>query len=230
MQKQDSKAKDIVEDVELFLNEDGSIDYDHVRQNIIGKVLNSETSVPVNPEGLTVQYNGSKVNFLPVWVDLNEDSILYDPFGLGKQEIKISYPGNDRYPASEIVKEIVVKEAGEETQMTLTGGLYITFAPEEEMKQALYNAVLPQVQTREGNLVVTTIDDFEISFENTTGDVEVTFRYKGKVNEYKSCEGKVLVHVKKGKVSVSVDCQNITYGENFTDPIVSQRARQVSIT
>ena len=221
------KAKEVIEPIDLLKTAEEQIDYEAVAQDIIEKVIDAEASVPQNPQGVIVKYNASFLPDIPVWVPLDEDSVAVKKFGLGNWDIKLSYPGDDRYPASDITADAVVEEAGEETQMTLTEGCSVTYAPEEELRQAIYHAVLPQVQTADGTAVSTTIDDFDISFEQTTGDVEVSFRYKGKANEYKGCEGTVLVNIKKARVSVSVECQNIVYGETFKDPIVTTSPEDV---
>ena len=221
------KAKESIEPISLLKTEEEDIDYAAVAQDIINKVIDTETSVPQNPQNVTVKYNASFLPDIPVWVPLDEDSVAVKKFGLGNWDIKLSYPGDDRYPASDVTAKGVVEEAGEETQMTLTEGCSVTYAPEEELRQEIYHAVLPQVQTADGTAVSTTIDDFDISFEHTTGDVEVSFRYKGKANEYKGCEGTVLVNIKKARVSVSVESQNIVYGETFKDPIVTTSPEDV---
>lgn len=203
------------------------IGYAAVAQDIINKVIDTETSVPQNPQNVTVKYNASLVPGISDWRSLGEHNLIHKKFGLGDQEVKISYPGDDRYPDSDVTAKVVVEEAGEETQMTLTEGCSVTYAPEEELRQEIYHAVLPQVQTADGTAVSTTIDDFDISFEHTTGDVEVSFRYKGKANEYKDCEGTVLVNIKKARVRVSVESQNIVYGEIFKDPIVTTSPEDV---
>ena len=215
------KAKAEIGEVPLTKTSDDTIDYDAVKTDIVKNVIDTEASVPADTQTLSVKYSSSQWDAIPIWKDLEyQPTALEKAFGLGSQKIKISYAGNERYPASDLVADINVVEAGEETTLTLQEGCTVTFAPEEQMNQELFEKVAPQVQTAAGEDVDTTIDDFDITYEKTTGDVAVTFKYKGKVNEYKACEATVTVKILKGSVKVSVQNQNITYGEAFTEPVV----------
>ena len=216
------KAKAEIGEVPLTKTSDDAIDYDAVKTDIVKNVIDTEASVPADTQTLSVQYSSSYLDAIPIWKDLNyQATALEKAFGLGSQKIKLSYAGNERYPASDLTADINVVEAGEETTLTLQEGCTVTFAPEEQLNQELFEKVAPEVQTADGEVVETTRDDFDLTYEKTTGDVAVTFKYKGKVNEYKACEATVTVKILKGSVKVSVQNQNITYGEAFTEPVVT---------
>ena len=216
------KAKAEIGEVPLTKTTDDAIDYDAVKADIIKNVIDTETSVPADTQTLSVQYSSSYVDAIPIWKDLNyQPTAIEKAFGLGSQKIKLSYAGNERYPASDLTANINVVEAGEETTLILQEGCTVTFAPEEQMNQELFEKVAPKVYTADGEEVETTRDDFDLTYEKTTGDVAVTFKYKGKVNEYKASEATVTVKILKGAVKVSVQNQNITYGEAFTEPVVT---------
>ena len=216
------KAKAEIGEIPLTKTSDDAIDYDAVKTDIVKNVIDTEASVPADTQTLSVQYSSSYLGAIPIWKDLNyQPTAIEKAFGLGSQKIKLSYAGNERYPASDLTADINVVEAGEETTLILQEGCTVTFAPEEQLNQELFEKVAPKVYTADGEEVETTRDDFDLTYEKTTGDVAVTFKYKGKVNEYKASEATVTVKILKGAVKVSVQNQNITYGEAFTEPVVT---------
>ena len=90
--------------VNLVYNEDGSINYDAVRQNIFNTVVES-TTPELTVNDVTIEYyatatTGAAVGFGKEWMPLEggKSGVLnYPAMGEGTQEIKISYAGTDVY-------------------------------------------------------------------------------------------------------------------------------------
>ena len=90
--------------VNLVYNEDGSINYDAVRQNIFNTVVES-TTPKLTVNDVTIEYyatatTGAAVGFGKEWMPLEggKSGVLnYPAMGEGTQEIKISYAGTDVY-------------------------------------------------------------------------------------------------------------------------------------
>ena len=90
--------------VNLVYNEDGSINYDAVRQNIFNTVVES-TTPELTVNDVTIEYyatatTGSAVGFGKEWMPLEggKSGVLnYPAMGEGTQEIKISYAETDVY-------------------------------------------------------------------------------------------------------------------------------------
>ena len=57
-----------------------------------------------------MKYNASLVPGISDWRSLGEHNLIHKKFGLGDQEVKISYPGDDRYPDSDVTAKVVVEE------------------------------------------------------------------------------------------------------------------------
>lgn len=93
--------------VNLVYNEDGSINYDAVRQNIFNTVVES-TTPELTVNDVTIEYyatatTGAAVGFGKEWMPLEGGEsgtlipLTYPAMGDGTQKIKISYAGTDAY-------------------------------------------------------------------------------------------------------------------------------------
>ena len=90
--------------VNLVYNEDGSINYDAVRQNIFNTVVES-TTPELTVNDVTIEYyatanSGSFVGVGKEWMPLEGGKsglLTYPAMGDGAQKIKISYAGTDTY-------------------------------------------------------------------------------------------------------------------------------------
>ena len=93
--------------VNLVYNEDGSIDYGTVRQNIFDTVVES-TTPELTVSDVTIEYyatatTGAAVGFGKEWMPLEGGEsgtlipLTYPAMGEGAQKIKISYAGTDTY-------------------------------------------------------------------------------------------------------------------------------------
>ena len=90
--------------VNLVYNEDGSINYDAVRQNIFNTVVES-TTPELTVNDVTIEYyatanSGSFVGVGKEWMPLEGGKsglLTYPAMGDGSQKIKISYAGTDTY-------------------------------------------------------------------------------------------------------------------------------------
>ena len=93
--------------VNLVYNEDGSINYNAVRQNIFNTVVES-TTPELTVNDVTIEYyatatTGAAVGFGKEWMPLEGGTsgtlipLTYPAMGDGTQKIKISYAGTDAY-------------------------------------------------------------------------------------------------------------------------------------
>ena len=90
--------------VNLVYNEDGSINYDAVRQNIFNTVVES-TTPELTANDVTIEYyatatSGSLGDVGKAWMPLEGGTLIpltYPAMGDGTQKIKISYAGTDIY-------------------------------------------------------------------------------------------------------------------------------------
>lgn len=93
--------------VNLVYNEDGSINYNAVRQNIFNTVVES-TTPELTANDVTIEYyatatTGAAVGFGKEWMPLEGGksgtpiALTYPAMGDGTQKIKISYAGTDAY-------------------------------------------------------------------------------------------------------------------------------------
>lgn len=84
--------------VKLPYKEDGTLDFDALRENIFSLVVERATpKLTVNDVTITY-YATSKVNFGHKWAALEGDT-LFPAISAGEQKIKVSYSGNDDYKA-----------------------------------------------------------------------------------------------------------------------------------
>lgn len=191
--------------------------------NIFNAVINAGESVPagVTVDDVTIQYHAGlagwkEVDFKPAVSGLTGHAF-------GKQEtekIKITYVGNDQY-GSFYSDEITVKIEDPRTVsvLELKEGVTLKYNTEEAMQQEIYEKVVASLRTGDGTEIPNTIEDFNFKFTRALGEQTVTVSYKGS-DEYRACEATAVINIEKGKASVSVNSQNITYGESLA-PVFS---------
>ena len=134
--------------VKLPYKEDGTLDFDALRENIFSLVVES-TKPELTVKDVTITYYAtSKVNFGHKWAALEGDT-LFPAISAGEQKIKVSYSGSDDYKA--VTKETTVnfldraaapftrKEGVTEVAMVYKKDQSINY---EETAQALREALL----------------------------------------------------------------------------------------
>lgn len=84
--------------VKLPYKEDGTLDFDALRENIFSLVVESTTPELTVDDVTITYYATSKVNFGHKWAALEGDT-LFPAISAGEQKIQISYKGSDDYKA-----------------------------------------------------------------------------------------------------------------------------------
>lgn len=85
--------------VKLPYKEDGTLDFDALRENIFSLVVKSTTPEELTVNDVTITYYAtSKVNVGHKWAALEGDT-LFPAISAGEQKIQISYKGSDDYKA-----------------------------------------------------------------------------------------------------------------------------------
>lgn len=79
----------------LVYNDDGSVNYDAVRQNIFDAVVDS-TTPDLTVNDVTIEYKAAEALGKDLWSPL-EGKNLYPAMKEGSQKIKVSYAGSDTY-------------------------------------------------------------------------------------------------------------------------------------
>ena len=222
-------------------NEDGvyavgyrdGMDQATTESNIFNTLVNAGASVPADltVDDVTIQYYAGACG---KWQEVNyEPDFLHGftdhKFGTKETEqIKITYAGNDQYgsfSSDEITVTIV--DPRSVSVLELNAGVTLQYNTEETMKQEIYEKVIASLNTGEGTAIAHTIDDFTIEFERALGEQTVTVSYKGS-DDYKPCEASTVITIEKGKASVTVNSQNITYGESFA-PVFSSNPSDAKV-
>jgi len=134
--------------VKLPYKEDGTLDFDALRENIFSLVVERATpKLTVNDVTITY-YATSKVNFGHKWAALEGDT-LFPAISAGEQKIQISYKGSDDYKAATVETTVnfldraaapfTRKEGVTEVAMVYNKDQSINY---EETAQALREALL----------------------------------------------------------------------------------------
>lgn len=191
--------------------------------NIFNAVINAGASVPagVTVDDVTIQYHAGLAGWKEVDFKPAVSGITGHAFGKQETEkIKITYVGNDQY-GSFSSDEITVKIEDPRTVsvLELKEGVALRYNTEEAMQQEIYEKVVASLRTGDGTEIPNTIEDFTFKFKRTLGEQTITVSYNGS-DEYRACEATAVINIEKGKASVSVNSQNITYGESLA-PVFS---------
>ena len=110
--------------VNLVYNEDGSINYNAVRQNIFNTVVES-TTPELTANDVTIEYyatakSGSFGGVGKAWMPLEGGEsgtpipLTYPAMGDGTQKIKISYAGTDTYSGERAVSDRIQRESDDQ--------------------------------------------------------------------------------------------------------------------
>lgn len=199
-----------------------------IKQRVIEGVIDFDNSVPseMSADDLTIEYKVDGWGLY--WCDITEPPLVGHKFGDGSQEtetIRITYKGNAQYcevKSDEIPVTII--DGRTPTHLAVADSITVKYAPEDELKAAIRASLNPQVFNNEtGEAIEFKDDEIEVDytdFKREVGTQHVTVKYKGN-EEFKNCELKdVAIKITKGNAKVTVNSQNISYGQT-PDTLVS---------
>lgn len=199
----------------------GMSDKTEIEKRIFDALVDGEGSYPeLSQQDVVIEYDAGHGAWKSVGYDPGIFGVLgYHAFGQdgNSETIRISYKGNDQYPAMSVETGIELTDPRPVTALTLNDGVSVAYASEDEMKQALFDSLIASLTTADGASVPYGIDDFDFSFTRKVGEQDVTVSYKGAdgADGYQPCSATATVMVTKGKASVSVNSQNVTYGDEI---------------
>lgn len=173
--------------VNLVYNEDGSIDYDAVRQNIFDAVVES-TTPEMTISDVTIEYyatatTGSLGDTGKAWMPLEGGksgtpiALTYPAMGTGSQKIKISYAGTDKYYGVSAEATVNIGIGKEESEIALKADQSVALAYNDDLTidyAAVKAAIMDQVvDTQNSHPEGLTMDDLTIEYyaTATTGAV-----------------------------------------------------------
>lgn len=221
-------TKDVVQ-----VNYNNVMSSDKVKENIFNAVV---TDTNLTKSNVTIEYLARESSWFwdEVWAvprqDLSEYWWTHD-FGTQDTEtIRITYTGTDKYPTT-IQKKAKIKVADlrSETTLTINDGIKMKYQS-KDMMDAVIKVLIAQnatVTNKDGEEIAVTADDFSYTPSTdswSAGDQEITVTYNGTAEEYKASSVTITIHIEKGDASVSVNSQNITYGETFDNIFSSDPA------
>lgn len=203
-----------------------------IKQRVIEGVVDFDNSVPssMSADDLTIEYKAGSTN--ASWKPLDytpsaaEKFIGYKKFGERTNEtIRITYKGNAQYcevKSDEI--SVAIVDGRTPTHLAVADSITVKYAPEDDLKAAIRASLNPQVFNDEtGEAIEFKDDEIEVDytdFKREVGTQHVTVKYKGN-EEFKNCELKdVAIKITKGNAKVTVNSQNISYGQT-PDTLVS---------
>lgn len=212
--------------VKLVYNEDLTVNYDAVRQQIWENVVDA-TDPELTLDDVTIEYYATATtgslgsigkNYAPLQGG-QVGNLTYPAMGEGTQTIRISYPGTDVYTG--FSKEVSVTVLGRpEVQISLKEGPYevgMVFNDDlsynyAAVEQAIFDAVVessdPELTlddvTIEYNDKILDIDNFKaLSSGLDLGDQEIRFSW-AETTEYKGGSFKVTVTVSDNRIASTI--------------------------
>ena len=186
---------------------------------VFNAALDAANSVPagLTAADVTIKYNaGSGVwkslDYTPAWYEF-----LLHAFGKskkGSEQIKISYAGNDQYPASSITLTVKPVDGRTVTHISMNAATSVQYSEDfDALKAKVYRQLAPTVVDEVTGKPVNGLsrNDFEIDgLEQKVGEYTVTMKFKGN-GTYKPSEATATVTVTKAPSSVKVKNTSITY-------------------
>lgn len=161
--------------VEMGYKEDGSIDYDAVRQSIFDQVVESTTPEDLTVDDVTIEYyaeatTGSAGSMGMAWMPLEggKGSLLtYPAMGEGESEIRVSYAGTDEYTSASSNKFVnFVKKQKTDSAIVLKDNVTVEMGYKEDgsidydvVRRSIFDQVVEST-TPEG----LTVDDVTIEY------------------------------------------------------------------
>ncbi|MCI6350633.1 MAG: hypothetical protein MR768_01820 [Collinsella sp.] len=193
---------------------------------VFNAALDAANSVPagLTAGDVTIEYNASSVSVKDVWKPLDytparHEFLLLHAFGKnGKkdsEQIRISYAGNDQYPASSITLTVKPVDGRTVTHISMNAATSVQYSEDfDALKDKVYRQLAPTVVDEVTGKPVIGLSriDFEIDgLEQKVGEYTVTMKFKGN-GTYKPSEATATVTVTKAPSSVKVKNTSITYG------------------
>ncbi|MGO5455749.1 InlB B-repeat-containing protein [Collinsella sp. LCP19S3_D5] len=192
---------------------------------VFNAALDAAKSVPagLTADDVTIEYNASPVSVVYEWKSLDYTpawpEVTLHAFGKnGKkdsEQIRISYAGNDQYPASSITLTVKPVDGRTVTHISMNAATSVQYSEDfDALKAKVYRQLAPTVVDEVTGKPVNGLSrkDFEIDgLEQKVGEYTVTMKFKGN-GTYKPSEATATVTVTKAPSSVKVKNTSITYG------------------
>ena len=188
---------------------------------VFNAALDAAKSVPagLTAGDVTIEYNASSVSVKDVWKSLDyTPALLEGKHAFGKkdsEQIRISYAGNDQYPASSITLTVKPVDGRTVTHISMNAATSVQYSEDfDALKAKVYRQLAPTVVDEVTGKPVNGLsrNDFEIDgLEQKVGEYTVTMKFKGN-GTYKPSEATATVTVTKAPSSVKVKNTSITYG------------------
>lgn len=193
---------------------------------VFNAALDAAKSVPagLTADDVTIEYNASPVSVIHhEWKPLDYTPARHErtlhAFGKnGKkdsEQIRISYAGNDQYPASSITLTVKPVDGRTVTHISMNAATSVQYSKDfDALKDKVYRQLAPTVVDEVTGKPVNGLsrNDFEIDgLEQKVGEYTVTMKFKGN-GTYKPSEATATVTVTKAPSSVKVKNTSITYG------------------
>ena len=196
-----------------------------IKQRVIDGVIDFDNSVPssMSPDDLTIEYKAGSTDLSWRPLDYNPKTweVTLHKFGTQENEtIRITYKGSSDGQYCEVTSDdisVAIIEGRTPTHLTVADSITVKYAPEDELKAAILASLNPQVFNDEtGEAIQITADDINVDYTNfkrEVGTQYVTVKYKG-TEEYQPCKlENVAIKITKGNAKVTVNSQNISYGQ-----------------
>ena len=191
---------------------------------VFNAALDAAKSVPagLTAGDVTIEYDASRSG-VGVWKPLDYTparlDVMRHAFGKnGKkdsEQIRISYAGNDQYPASSITLTVKPVDGRTVTHISMNAATSVQYSEDfDALKDKVYRQLAPTVVDEVTGKPVIGLSriDFEIDgLEQKVGEYTVTMKFKGN-GTYKPSEATATVTVTKAPSSVKVKNTSITYG------------------
>lgn len=188
---------------------------------VFNAALDAAKSVPagLTAGDVTIEYNASSVSVKDVWKSLDyTPALLEGKHAFGKkdsEQIRISYAGNDQYPASSITLTVKPVDGRTVTHISMNAATSVQYSEDfDALKAKVYRQLAPTVVDEVTGKPVNGLsrNDFEIDgLEQKVGEYTVTMKFNGN-GTYKPSEATATVTVTKAPSSVKVKNTSITYG------------------
>lgn len=198
--------------VNLVYNEDGSIDYDTVRQNIFDTVVES-TTPELTVSDVTIRYNAG-TDLIKNWQPLNTTdwTSTFTKFGPGEWTIQFSWAGNKEYKGATAEVKVNVTDNRLASAIVCKEGVSFTYNMDAAvMKQAIFDNVIDWENSTLPAKDTLTVDNFTMEYygSNTlAGDID------GGVKQWAPIEGGTVTLLTYAQMGAGEQQIRITYKGN----------------
>nr|WP_318000097.1 hypothetical protein [uncultured Faecalibacillus sp.] len=151
----------------LVYNDDGSINYDAVRQNIFNAVVDS-TTPDLTVNDVTIEYKVAEAFGKDLWSPL-EGKDLYPAMKEGSQKIRVSYAGSDTYYSASAEATVNIGIGKEESKIIFKENPSVSLVYNDDLTvdyDAVEKAIMKQVvDTENSSPKGLTLDDVTIEYK-----------------------------------------------------------------